>query len=83
VQRQTKDRNSNISNWQYQNDCDYLKEGTDLHILANLKCEKNLQARRGLRDDLGKELAKKRQDPRIVRHNETNEAIEQIIDEIT
>jgi hypothetical protein len=42
---------------------------------------RNLQARRGLKDDLGKELAKK--NPRIVRYNETNEAIEQMIYEIT
>ncbi len=53
---------------------------TDLHILANLKTPEKFA---GLKDDLGKELAKKKQDPRIVRYNETNEAIEQMIDEIT
>jgi hypothetical protein len=95
-------RNSNISNWQDQNDCDCPKEATDQQILDNLKSDmdehaRDLQARRDqhaamyadLKDDLGKELAKKKshlafkQNPRIVRCNKTNEAVEQMIDEIT
>jgi hypothetical protein len=97
-------RNSNISNWQDQNDCDCPTEDTDQQILDNLKSEmdehaRDLQARRDqhvamhkkyadLKDDLGKELAKKKshlafkQNPRIVRCKKTNEAIEQMIDEI-